>query len=393
MKYQALPKIARLSAGGLLAALIAACGSGGSDNDNSPSNPASSAAAESSSAAMMSSSEMASSSSAPAIAESCNVPDGTYIECLDFEAVSPGAIPTGFNMTGTGVTVVEGEGAHSGYSALKVTSTSAAPSFLTLNDFSGTHWGRLYYKNVAHVSPVPTWSHTTLVGAYDNATKTHFRLVDMVAAPDSETSLKDKYQHLYNIDNPDEIDLSLEGPHDLTYDDNWVCLEWSVSAVDQEYHVYLGGNEVALANRGTPTNSTDLQDAKKYDDTVHDFVPVPASFDEFKIGIQNYQGHAYTFLLDDIAIGDTRIGCDITEAAASSSSSAPAVVVGKADYDAMCVDCHNGTGSGPNLSQTTKTESELASIIDTSMPKDAPGNCVGQCADDVANYIVSELQN
>ena len=376
MKHQTLPTIAKLSASGLLAVLITACGSSGSDDNNAAAAQSSAAAGSSSSAAMMSSSEMASSSSAPVAA------DPVVPFSIDFESVAPGvgAMPDGFNISGSGLEVVEGEGAYSGNIALKATSTNKSSGFLTLDNFSATHWGRLYYKNISKPATLNTYAHTTLVAAYGG--NTQYRLVDMVAAPDS-TGNKDKYQHLYNIDNTQNIDVSLEGPYSHSYGDEWVCLEWQVNAVDQEYHVYFNGDELALANQGVASNSTDLVNAKRYDGAVFDFVPLPSSFEQLKIGIQNYQaGLTYSFLLDDIAVAETRVGCG-----------APAVVTGKADYDTMCETCHNGTGSGPNLSLTSMDEATLAGIIDSTMPKSTPTACTGSCADDIANYIFNVLKN
>lgn len=393
MKHQTLPTIAKLSASGLLAVLIAACGSSGSDDNNAAAQSSaaaqasSSTAASTSSEAMMSSSEMASSSSVPVAA------DPVVPFSIDFESVAPGvgAMPDEFNISGSGLEVVEGEGAYSGNIALKATSTNKSSGFLTLDNFSATHWGRLYYKNISKPATLNTYAHTTLVAAYGG--NTQYRLVDMVAAPDTSDN-KDKYQHLYNIDNTQNIDISLEGPYSHSYGNEWVCLEWQVSAVDQEYHVYFNGDELALANQGVASNSTDLVNAKRWDGEVFDFVPLPSSFEQLKIGIQNYQdGLTYSFLLDDIAVAETRVGCEITEEGSSSSamsseaasSSAPAVVVGKADFDLMCKSCHTGAPAGLIGGRDQAT---LSAYINGAMPKGNPSACEDTCADEVASYIL-----
>lgn len=439
MKSLLNTRFARLSAASCLAMAVAACGS---DNDDPApvqsssamssstaamsSADASSSMVASSSSAVMSSSSMASGSG---IATSCD-PNGAFIECLDFESVSPGATPNGFTLAGTGVVVVEGEGAYSGNLALKVTAVSGG-SFFETSDVSGTHWGRLYYKNLSHPSPVTDWSHTTLVAAYDNASQTDFRLVDMVAAPNSDSNAG-KYQHLYNIDNPSRIDLSLEGGYTHTYNSDWVCLEWQVDAVDQEYHVFFNGNELALSNVGNPSNATDLQGADNWnnDNVTHDFVPVPMTFDVLKIGIQNYQRHSYTFLLDDFALANTRLGCDISvaptasssamssssmmssssvmssssEAASSSAPSGPTqaeidarVAAGLALYEAdnaagnICTNCHGVDGTLANFDQITDTTRDYAGLVSilengegTLMPACKPA---GNCAEQIADYI------
>lgn len=428
MKTLLNTRFTRLTAASCLALAVAACGS---DNDDPAPTPVSSSAAmSSSSAAMSSSSQVASSSVAASSSDAASssvvasssssvmaVPVAAF--SWDFEAVSPG-VPAinGWNYTGattggTNVEVVEGSGlGYSGNIALQVTTADTQGSFLTINNFSGTHWGRVYYKVTDSPDPVPTWSHTTLVAAYDSQTQTQYRLVDMVAAPNSDSNAG-KYQHLYNIDNPSRIDLSLEGGYTHTYNGDWVCLEWQVDAVDQEYHVFFNGNELALSNVGNPSNATDLQDADNWnsDNVTHDFVPVPASFDQLKIGIQNYQGHAYSVLIDDIAISDAQVGCftpssssaamsSSSEAASSSAPSGPTqaerVAAGLALYEEgnaannSCVLCHGADGAGglsEAITDSTRTYDELVTLIGNGgggMPECAPA---GNCAEQLTDYV------
>ncbi|BCD97101.1 hypothetical protein [Marinagarivorans cellulosilyticus] len=399
MKNQTLPTIAKLSASGLLAVLITACGSSGSDDTNAAAPQSSAAAQTSSSLAASSSSEQASSvaTNDSGVAESCAMLNGSFIECLDFENMSPGAVPSGFNQSGNGIAVVEGEGSYSGDLALKISGASA--SYLSLANFTGTHWGRMYYKNIAKPSSIDSYSHTTLVSGFDNGAQ--FRFVDMVAAPDNAADAG-KYQHLYNTE---PNDLSLEGPYDNSYDGEWVCVEWSMDTAAQEFYFYKDGNEVALANFGTSTNSTDLADAKKYNfnetNMTFQMTPVPAEISELRIGIQNYQQDSFTFLLDDIVIADARVGCDLAAEASSSemssssmvmssseaaSSSAPAVVVGKADFDMMCKGCHTGA---PADLIGGRDQAALSAYINGAMPQGNPSACEDTCADEVASYILN----
>lgn len=87
---------------------------------------------------------------------------------------------------------------------------------------------------------------------------------------------------------------------------------------------------------------------------------------------------------------------------ASSSSSAPDpvgdAVAGMAEFDSQCFGCHSNNGdstfgSGGNLfdmnSLTSTTYEGLASYIDDRMPLQAPANCQGACADNVAAFLMT----
>ena len=139
------------------------------------------------------------------------------------------------------------------------------------------------------------------------------------------------------------------------------------------------------------------------DDDEDDRLFFTDAFDELKIGIQNYQaGLTYSFLLDDIAFGDTRIGCDIpvqgaassamssssadaSSSSVASSSSAPAVVVGKADFDSKCAGCH----ASPAALKGGRDQAALTAYIDANMPKGNPSACKDTCASDTASYILN----
>jgi hypothetical protein len=85
--------------------------------------------------------------------------------------------------------------------------------------------------------------------------------------------------------------------YDYTFDANWHCAEWHIDATNQSYHFYFEGVEKLGFDNG----------AGKYDGS-----DIPMSFGEIKIGWINYQDSPPGFVawLDDIAVADTRIGCD-----------------------------------------------------------------------------------
>ena len=61
-------------------------------------------------------------------------------------------------------------------------------------------------------------------------------------------------------------------------------------------------------------------------------------------------------------------------------------------YARQCAICHGKAGegtSGPPLRGTTRARDTLVNLIDATMPKGDPGRCRGQCAADVADYILA----
>ncbi len=67
------------------------------------------------------------------------------------------------------------------------------------------------------------------------------------------------------------------------------------------------------------------------------------------------------------------------------------VVSGEASYQKLCASCHGKLGegaTGPRLVPWTRDTSALVSIIDETMPKQDPSICTGQCAKDVAAFIL-----
>jgi mono/diheme cytochrome c family protein len=67
---------------------------------------------------------------------------------------------------------------------------------------------------------------------------------------------------------------------------------------------------------------------------------------------------------------------------------------GEARYKELCASCHGPVGeggAGKKLAGWSRGEPELVSIIDQRMPPDDPKKCAGQCAVDVAAYILASF--
>ncbi len=76
----------------------------------------------------------------------------------------------------------------------------------------------------------------------------------------------------------------------------------------------------------------------------------------------------------------------------SDSSSADRIKAGQAFYESMCKTCHGGQGEGgegPSLRDWSKGHDVLVTTIASSMPLGKAGDCGGDCAEDVADYILA----
>jgi len=77
---------------------------------------------------------------------------------------------------------------------------------------------------------------------------------------------------------------------------------------------------------------------------------------------------------------------------------AESVQRGNTLYSQHCAICHCGSGAGgcssasPSVLSTVVTHDVLSQYIDIAMPPGTPGVCTGQCADDIANYIIEVLR-
>lgn len=238
--------------------------------------------------------------------QSCGTNDLTI--CLDFEGITPGSLPEGFSVEGSqnAVQIVNNSEAYSGDSALRF-DTSSGGGFIKQNAVSGTHWGRLFYKMDTPLPSPGTWFHTTFVKSRGG--NGEFRFVDTVQGPDSHQQRSGVFHYLYNVE---PGDIAIGGNYDRTFSERWVCVEWHINAQDQTFFFYEDGNEILLARDdngmdalvATPSNATNATN-------LPGFTPVPETLDWLGFGVQNYQGGNVKGWIDDIAVGDARIGCEL----------------------------------------------------------------------------------
>lgn len=219
----------------------------------------------------------------------------SYLLCEDFESATSGALPSGWtvrNGWSAGTVAVATSQAHSGSKALaSAVAVNGQPratrSLASLGAAAGKHWGRVFYK-VHAPYPLPSGGnviHNTLVGLLG---QTEVRVVDTVVASNGA------HQFLYNL--PDDS-CCTGSSYDYSYAGDWHCAEWFVDASTQSFKFFYNGTEV------TSVGFNNRSDGKAKMET----------FDGIVLGWINYQSPAspyYTSWFDDLAIDDTRIGCD-----------------------------------------------------------------------------------
>jgi hypothetical protein len=221
------------------------------------------------------------------------------IVCEDFEALEPGSIPSGFTATGdVGVTNEQGA---SGTRALRVGPTSNGPRRITisgaqLDGLATAHWGRIRFKvQLPHPVPSSGVIHSTLVAGSAQSPlgdPIEVRVVDTVLDPAGN------HQYLYNVQPESRAEFGQGSSYDYRFTDDWTCAEWHLDAAAQVYRFFVDGDEVTqISKNNGPGN---------YDGTE-----IPERFESLSFGWYNYQSAdpGFSAWLDDIAVGNSRIGC------------------------------------------------------------------------------------
>lgn len=217
-----------------------------------------------------------------------------YKLCEDFESAVDNTLPTGFSVVmgwGQGNPAVTSDEHHWGKKALKSASVSdgqnrAGRSLSSLGATAGKHWGRVFYK-VLTPATLPSAGnvlHSTLVGLKGS---NESRVVDTVI------NSSGKHQFLYNL--PDDS-CCTSSDYDYSFDGKWHCAEWYVDASNQSFRFFYDGSELTKL-------------AFKYDGDQRAHIE---AYGTIALGLMNYQKASPVNVawLDDLAIDDTRIGCD-----------------------------------------------------------------------------------
>jgi hypothetical protein len=224
-----------------------------------------------------------------------------YKFCEDFETGTVGALPTGWTQfagygaaSPTDVTLASDE-FHSGKMSLKSDSmmrgqARAQRSLASLGATAANHWGRIFYKVQQPSPPVQktatntvihiTW--TSLVGPGGEN-----RVVDIVE------NMSGMHQWLFNIPSDG---CCTSSAYNWTFDSAWHCAEWWVDVATDSYRFFSDSTEV-----------TSLAFTGKTNSTMSDYTAIV-------VGATWYQQNGtilspFVIWFDDLAIDDTRIGC------------------------------------------------------------------------------------
>jgi hypothetical protein len=210
--------------------------------------------------------------------------------CEDFEAASVGNLPMGWTVSGGGkgsISVAAGQ-VHGGKLSLKtVSSTPYQPriekSLGALGGTAETHWGRVYYR-VAAPAPVLDF-HLTMVALRIGGGES--RVLDTVQ------DAAGKMAYLYNI--PDDSCCNLNAlAYDFRYDGIWHCTEWYVNNATDSFRFFVDGNELRSVGF---SQRPEARLARFSSIALGSIFYVPAS-------------GPFEVWFDDLALNDSRIGCE-----------------------------------------------------------------------------------
>lgn len=222
----------------------------------------------------------------------------SYAICEDFEDTDVGATPEGWTKHGDASGVDDAE-ARLGARSLKL---GAIPVwerriYHDASMLGSSHWGRIFYKVQL---PVPdAFVHSTLVafgGEGPNIGEAEFRVVDTVKQAADTPDIGSTHQFLYNVQPQSSGEFGTGTDYDWTFDGQWHCAEWYVDAATQTYRFYFDGTEaISIENGAGNYSGTEL----------------PDGFSEIRVGWINYQESppGFTAWIDELAVGDQRIGC------------------------------------------------------------------------------------
>jgi hypothetical protein len=218
----------------------------------------------------------------------------SYKLCEDWESAADGKLPAGWSKVdgwNQGDALVTSTEHHGGQKALaSAVAVNGQPraghSLTSLGATAGTHWGRIFYK-VKTPAPLPNGGviHNTMVGLRGSFES---RVVDTVVNDQGA------HQFLYNL--PDDSCCGGSDYDYHSYDGKWHCAEWHIDATTQSFHFYFEGTEVtSIGFDNHPGDAAHIE-----------------QFSSIAVGWINYQSPdpPYEAWFDDLALDDTRIGCD-----------------------------------------------------------------------------------
>jgi hypothetical protein len=258
--------------------------------------------------------------------------------CEDFEAQTTGAVPSGMwtaNQNG-GTVTVDGTRAFSGSKSLLATTPASTENYKSA--MAG-------FQDPARLPLASNSLYGRMMFFLDSAptTDVHWTFVDgsgQVADPAGSYTAIYRYggqhpvmdgatfrgtQFMANYETPDHYSTPDKGPStdcyqqavgEITPVGKWSCAEWHFDGPSNSMQFWLDGREVTgLAMNGTGDGCLDQP---------NDYTWVAPAFTRIDVGWESYQpDDARSLWIDDVAIGDQRIGCPSAQSTQSNVSPAP----------------------------------------------------------------------
>ena len=139
------------------------------------------------------------------------------------------------------------------------------------------------------------WGLVALFGDGPTRGPAEYRSIDTVK---QSAQGGNQHQYLWNVQPQNSGEFGQGGPYDQAFEAEWVCAEYEIDASNQSFALYIEGQEEISFENG----------AGNYDRS-----DIPDSFEELRVGWNNYQQAppGFTAWIDDIAFDDQRIGCEV----------------------------------------------------------------------------------
>jgi len=223
-----------------------------------------------------------------------------FAVCESFESTAPGSLPAGFSLEGYGtrtVGVAEDLSARGSRSLrIQVPSQGSVTAWLTrdsLGELAQAHFGRVFVQ--ISEPPPSEFVHFDLfsgIGPFGG----HSNEVRWASTGTGVGTGGSNWSFIYNVQpfgNGAGGEFGSEGnrsAHPTVGD--WMCLEWSFDAAQQDAQFFLGGSPVDYLHI----------------DTERSEIPV---FDSLAVGFAKYQTTgAFLVHVDEVAFDVERIGCN-----------------------------------------------------------------------------------
>jgi hypothetical protein len=219
--------------------------------------------------------------------------------CEDFETTADGAIPKNFTkVASSGTLAVVSDLAHGGKKSLKIMAPSGSyetylKETLTFPAKNNTIWGRVWFRTEALMPS--DFVHWNLIEARGKTSNNRIRYGG-INNPHGGSFFTNAF--LFNVETGGSGEKAIDDdPKPEVAAKTWICVEWMFDGTAQEARMFWNGVERPKMHATAPW--------------FEDKYKMP-TFDALYLGWAIYQpiSKPYEVHLDDIAVGDSRVGCE-----------------------------------------------------------------------------------